>query len=419
MSSPTPVSPDALSPEYRNVHVLHATIAQLRTREALITERIERDLREREEVRGALAETEAELETAVLAPVAGGVDPTETVPNEILWMILVQVLAGGTCGRVCRRWHAVCAGATAKKQAWQRRWAGYTHGRMAPTTLRDNVYGPFSLAISSNDTVYIGVDGGDIEVWSTVTNTHLQTLEGHNSSVHTLVVREDGTVYSASWDSTIRIWSGEDGSHLCTIAGYIVDDTHRVGCLAVGADGTVYTVCQDNTIRVWVHGQAEPRHLCTLKGHTDAVRSIALSKDGKLYSGSSDATIRVWSAVDGTHLPSHLGTLEGHTNIVYTVAVGADGTVYSGSHDCTLRVWSGHDGSPVRTLQMGDAVLNIAIGAGNTMLIAHDCHISTWNGVAAETAILCVLDSVVKAMAIGQDGRLFIVCWDDEAVYVL
>jgi hypothetical protein len=155
MPSPSPVAPNELSPELRKAHAIRARVSQLRARDAEITERIERDLREREEVRGVLRETEAELETVVQAPVAGGVDPTAWLPDEILWMILVRVLAGGLCGRVCRRWHAVCAGATAKKQAWQWRWAGYTHGNVTPRTL--SIEGQslvFTLATNLNNALY-------------------------------------------------------------------------------------------------------------------------------------------------------------------------------------------------------------------------------------------------------------------------
>jgi WD40 repeat protein len=143
----------------------------------------------------------------------------------------------------------------------------------------------------------------------------------------------------------------------------------------------------------------------TLAGHVDLVWSLALSKDGKLYSGSFDTTIRVWSAVDG----SHLGTLEGHTGAVYVVAVAADDTVYTGSRDGTLRMWSGQDGLPMRTLQMDFAVWTITRGAGNTVFIGDvKRRVSVWKGGAALARTLYTFASRVSAMAIGQDGRLFV-----------
>jgi outer membrane protein assembly factor BamB len=420
MPSPSGVDLNDWTPEHLNVHALHSKLTQLRARDAVLTERIERDLREREEVREALSETEAELETVVQAPVAGGVDPTETLPDELLWMILVGVLVGGTCGRVCRRWHAVCAGATAKKQAWQQRWAGYARGSVTPCTLLVGGESTVvSLAVAVRGRLYGSGRDMQIQVWSTVTNTHLRTLHGHTDMVCALVVGKDGTVYSASADTTVRIWSGDDGSHLGTLAGH----THAVRCLAVGADGTVYSGSEDTTIRVWTYGWGEPRHLHTLEGHTDDVWSLALSKDGKLYSGSSDMTIGVWSPVDG----SHIRTLEGHTADVYAVAVGADGTVYSGSQDGTLRMWSGLDGSLLRTLDMDVAVLTIAIGVGSTVFIGDvENRVSTWNSGRSlnrsrlsPVRTLYTFTGCVDTVAIGQDGQILVTCSGEHEHYEL
>jgi hypothetical protein len=54
MQSPTPASPNDLLPELRNAQTLQAKITQLRTHDAMLTKRIERDHREREEVRECL-----------------------------------------------------------------------------------------------------------------------------------------------------------------------------------------------------------------------------------------------------------------------------------------------------------------------------------------------------------------------------
>jgi hypothetical protein len=441
--SPAPSVPSASpatdgTPEFRKRHAKPQAeaenppkVIQLRAPDAELTEPIERDLCERDEVRGSLADAEAgvrdtlaeaEADEAVLAPVAGGIDPTETLPYELLWMILVQVLVGGSCGRVCRRWHAVCSGATAKKEAWQWRWAGYTHGGMTPRTLTGGITGGSDclskspircLATASlQNTVYSGAEDGAIQVWCTVTNTHVRTLPGHTGAVIALAVAEDGALYSASADSTVRIWSGEDGSHLDTLDAH----TDFVTSLAFGWDGTVYTGSSDKTVHVWADRAGGSRLIRTLEGHAHVVWSIALGTNGKLYSGSADKTIRVWSADNG----SHLGTLEGHTAYVYVVAVAADGTVYSGSRDDTLRAWSGVDGSPIRTLQMDCSVFTIAVGAGNTVLIGDARgRVSAWKGGAAPARTLCTVTPVVTAVAIGQDGRLFVGCYPDFHVHAL
>jgi WD40 repeat protein len=115
----------------------------------------------------------------------------------------------------------------------------------------------------------------------------------------------------------------------------------------------------------------------------------------------------------------HIGTLEGHTNSVNVVAVAADGMIYSGSDDGTLRVWSGLNGSPIRTMQMGDAVMTIAIGAGNTVLLSVEGRICSWGGGAAPVRTFYTFDNPASVMAIGHDGRLFIACSGDSFVYEL
>jgi WD40 repeat protein len=409
-----------ISPALHSVHALHAKLAELRARDAELTERIERghlrDHREREEVRGALRETEAELEAAVLAPVAGGVDPTAWLPDEILWMILVRVLAGVCAGWVCRRWHAVCAGATAKKQAWQWRWGGRLATR---TLLEDGVcHGRASairsLAIGANGKLYVGKEDGTVHVWSTVANTHLQILRrGHTRPVRALAVGKDGTAFSGS-GSFIRVWSGDNGSCLGTLVG--VTSVGDVTALAVAVDGTLYSGSSDSTIRVWSTDRALPATR-TLVGHTRAVSSLALSGDGKLYSASRDCTVRVWSVGDG----AHLATLEGHTQQVTSVAVGIDGTVYSGSHDGTLRVWSGGDGSLIRMLPTKDRLHTITIGAGNTVLVlshhrsaswldSENISVRVWNGGDTPLRHLRGFQKglPIHDVVIGQDGRLFL-----------
>jgi WD40 repeat protein len=102
------------------------------------------------------------------------------------------------------------------------------------------------------------------------------------------------------------------------------------------------------------------------------------------------------------------------------VAVGIDGTVYSGSDDRTLRVWSGLDGSPVRRLQLDASVTTIAIGAGSTVVIGDgNNRVSAWNGGAAPARAVYKFRTKVEAVAIGQDGRLFVGCDRDDNLYVL
>jgi WD40 repeat protein len=211
---------------------------------------IERARAEREAVRVEMASAESKLGALVNAPVSGGRDPFEWLPDELIVMIMLmlpfEVLWSGVCECVCLRWARLTESASLKRRTRAGRWAAYEAGLIKP-----------------------------------------RELEGHALYVRALAVGLDGKVYSGSRDMTIRVWSGDDGTHLQTLVGH----TATVCALAVGLDGKVYSGAGDTTIRVW--SCADGRHLQTLVGHTSYVLALTVGLDGKVYSGSVDMAIRV------------------------------------------------------------------------------------------------------------------------------
>ncbi|KAK5991625.1 Vegetative incompatibility protein HET-E-1 [Cladobotryum mycophilum] len=85
----------------------------------------------------------------------------------------------------------------------------------------------------------------------------LQTLEGHNNSVNSVVFSPDGQrLASGSGDNTVKIW-----------------DTNSGACLQ------------------------------TLEGHNNSVKSVMFSLDGqRLASGSDDSTVKIWDTNSGACL---------------------------------------------------------------------------------------------------------------------
>jgi hypothetical protein len=104
----------------------------------------------------------------------------------------------------------------------------------------------------------------------------LKVLEGHKSTVNSLVLSADGRrVVSGSYDNTLRIWDMETGQ-----------------CLQV------------------------------LEGHTSMVSSLVLSADGRrVVSGSNDNTLRIWDMETGQCLGVHF--LRGIRRIEYQSSKGA------------------------------------------------------------------------------------------------
>jgi hypothetical protein len=331
-----------------------------------LQEQIQRGQRVRDEVAVEMAAAKAELDAAVAAPVACGVDPTVWLADELLILILLQVGWGGQCRAVCRRWHRLRNDGAVKRQLREGRWEEYAAGWMEPREPNVHVRDTWSLALGPNDRLYSG-DFNGVKIWSSPsgTCTLLRTLsvvytEGleDNPVVLAIAVANGGTIYSGDLDGKIQMWSGESGVNFQTLIGH----TSVVKALTIGATGNVFSGSHDKTIRMWCGRNGA--HLRTLVGHTKAVRALAVSPE-KLYSGSADMSIRVWSATDGAHLQ----TLTGHTQSVDALALGPDGSLFSGSRDGTVRVWSGIDGSHLRTLPCDAGVASLAVGRDGMLFV--------------------------------------------------
>lgn len=92
---------------------------------------------------------------------------------------------------------------------------------------------------------------------------------------------------------------------------------------------------------------------------------ISLSPDGKTIAvGNRDKTVTIWT-IDGVLI----GTLLGHTNSVTSVVYSPDGqTLFSGSLDNTVKMWD-RSGRLLRTFEMSDEIIGIAIAPNGKMLI--------------------------------------------------
>jgi WD40 repeat protein len=387
---------------------------------------------EQEVVRAQMALAEKELDALVNAPVSGGHDPFEWLPDELIVMIMLMLLSevtwlwGGVCERVCQRWARLVKSARVQRHMREEgRWAGYELELIQPRMLLGHTSDVYALCVGLDGKVYSGSLDGEIRVWAS-DGTHLQTLEGHTDAFDTeaivcaLAVGQDSKVYSGSEDMTIKVWSGDDGAHLQTLVGH----TDAVRALAVGRDGKVYSGSDDMTVRVW--SGDDGAHMQTLVGHTGAVCALAIALDGRMYSGSIDKTIRVWSGNTGARIHK----LVGHTSMVTALAVGLNGCLYSASGgESRVRVWStvdhgtalpsleGHDGS-VRALAVGQD--------GKVYSGSEDMTVKVWQGNCGH--LLCTLPTAhyggVRAIATMPDGRLLSAGinggqeYEDEHVYI-
>jgi len=190
-----------------------------------------------------------------------------------------------------------------------------------------------------------GSDDKTVRIWDAGNGDSLCTLEGHSNLVNSVVFSPDGSrIASGSDDKTVRIWDAGNGDSLCTLEGH----SNLVNSVVFSPDGSrIASGSDDKTVRIWDAGNGDS--LCTLEGHSNLVNSVVFSPDGsRIASGSDDKTVRIWDAGNG----DSLCTLEGHSNLVNSVVFSPDGSrIASGSDDKTVRIWDAGNGDCLHTLQ--------------------------------------------------------------------
>lgn len=351
---------------------------------------VERLLADVNEVRSALASAQREHDALINAPVSGGRDPFEWLPDELLVVIFsmlpLTTLCSGACERVCRRWAMLMKSPLVERRKPGDKWGAYAAGNLnQPRMLVSREFPVRFLAT--------GPDGFICCSWSSRPSGGVTVMAltapppGANSlrrgrvffdlplvdrrvrSVHAISTGRNQNIYTGSADHMIRVWDGNNrGVHVGNLMGH----TGEVLSLATGFDGKIYSGSSDRTIRVWQSDDGVL--LYTLTGHSDSVVALAVSQDGTVYSGSSDHTIKVWSGEDGTEVR----TLVGHTGSVTCLAVGHTGTVFSASNDGTIRVWQCSDGALLRTLAPPPFV-NSDVVATIDLCRTHSLHLCEYN----------------------------------------
>ncbi|KAJ3062803.1 hypothetical protein HDU98_001346 [Podochytrium sp. JEL0797] len=137
--------------------------------------------------------------------------------------------------------------------------------------------------------IYSASSDTSIRKWDLSTGTHLQTLSGHQTTVHSLLLtQQDGDtpeLWSTSADKTVKRWNLEDAS-----ADSTFEHPDFVKCVVVWG-GCVVTGCRDENIRVF--DLTTEKCINVIEGHFGEVSSLVIAS-GRLWSGSLDGTIRSW-----------------------------------------------------------------------------------------------------------------------------
>jgi len=114
----------------------------------------------RDAVRAEIDTVESELDAAVNAPVSGGRDPTEWLPDKLMLMVLERLsfatLWSGACERVCQRWARLMASVSIVRRKRDGRWAAYEAGTIKPRGFEGHTGNVWALAVGLDGKVYSG-----------------------------------------------------------------------------------------------------------------------------------------------------------------------------------------------------------------------------------------------------------------------
>jgi hypothetical protein len=117
---------------------------------------------EREVARSEVASTERKLEALVNAPVSGGRDPFEWLPDELIVMIMLmlsfEVMWSGVCERVCQRWARLMKSAPVTRRKREGQWAAYEAEVIEPRELVGHTDAVRALAVGLDGKLYSGSD---------------------------------------------------------------------------------------------------------------------------------------------------------------------------------------------------------------------------------------------------------------------
>ena len=190
----------------------------------------------------------------------------------------------------------------------------------------------------------------------------LNTFVGHAGPITTLDASPDQSVLvSGATDCTLRVWDLNAGTLRALLRGHRGDITGGA-LVSSGETFRVLSASADGLLKLW---NLDGNELCTLGGHTGAVRALKLVTwlDTPLaVSGGDDGTVWVWDVEKA----GERRVFRGHRGPVTSVCAFGDepSLVLSASDDGTCRLWDLVTGSLRKDYRIGGSPVTALSAAG-------------------------------------------------------
>lgn len=262
-------------------------------------------------------------------------------------------------------------------------------------------------------------DDPDIRVFAADSGRLLQSLQGHEKVIQSLILTDATTIISASDDCTTRSWnlgSGHEALRL-TSAGHIwaLDAAPDRNLLITGNN--------DNEIETWSLG--DERRISRVR-HLDSIKCVALHPAGGLLAaGDGGGSIRLWKfGADGQIDPDNYRSWQAHQGSTYSllwsrdgsrlISAGREGRVISWNHEAD----ESHGPKRIHI----DQSSSMCLIAGTTSLVTagRDGHaLVRWNWDAGTEEGRFTNPVRYSQVCVSADARLLAAVRGDRALEVL
>jgi WD40 repeat protein/cell division protein FtsL len=208
---------------------------------------------------------------------------------------------------------------------------------------------------------------GTLKLWEAATGRELHGLHAHHREVRSAAFSANGSrVATASADRQIKVWDVATGEVACTLEPLHACWIHSV---AFSPDLTRFasagekelpeeqgkphlasllaSASGDGSVQLW--DAITGKHLQSIQGHGNYVRSVAFTRDGTRLASAADF-VRFWDVL--TSQAQEVLSLKGHAGNVLGLAFSPDGTrLASASQDGTVKVWDSRPLTPQIALE--------------------------------------------------------------------